>query len=168
MKATFRWISFGLALFLLAACAVPSVRHLKRIPWKAGVNQSVSMQFWRFDYETIALPDRLGIKGVAYARMENIPAWVDTLEELTLYAYLTDAEGHIVDTDKKQFLPRDKPGETGVTFDFFLKNNALAPKNTYITFGYRSMFTSRARQAQAGVDPQQFEFFASEAAVTQY
>ncbi|WP_027184135.1 hypothetical protein [Desulfovibrio inopinatus] len=168
MNAKTRWISFGLALFLLTACAAPSVKHLKKTPWKAGTNQSVSMQFWRFDYETVAVHDKLGVKGMAYARLENLPAWVDYVEELTLYAYLTDAEGHIVDMDEKQYLPRENPGQNGVPFDFFLKNNKTTPDETYITFGYHSMFSSRAQKAQAGIDPQQYEFFASETAVTRY
>jgi len=156
------------ASLLAAGCGELTARHLESRNWNPQVEQTVEMRHWRFMFASVPTRESYGIRGTASARIETLPSWVDRVQELTLTAYLRDAAGTVLAKDEKTYLPMNLTDAQGVTFDFFLAPASARPDTSLsVSFGYRSVFTSRAalRAASGGNLPSQFVFFAGEAAL---
>lgn len=146
-----------LAVFL-AGCAAPpmSVGHLKRDEWSLDQARTLQMKFLRFDYQVQPVGDVAGITGWAYLDVSKVPAWAKWVDSLQFTAYICQADGRVVASDTRTFLPREAKGDVGVPFEFSLRPEVWGDKPLFITFGYRLVLTEG--RGLKGRDP----FFASE------
>lgn len=133
------------------------------------------MKFCRFEYTGVQAGARYGLKGAAYPLVDNLPGWAKNLESLTLTAYLKDKNGNVLASDVKEYLPMPVDAKNGIAFDFFLDPGKTQSSSALsISFGYRAMFTSKAK-AKAGraagavaTIPDGEVFFAEEGALIKY
>jgi hypothetical protein len=147
---------------LSAGCSHLSVRHMNRQPWSVGTPQSLEMKYWRFEYETVPLHDKFGIRGVAYPVTGQIPDWAAWVDELWLAAYLSDSRGRVIAKDLSVYLPRPLQPSRGVGFEFILQPEDLGRAgHLYVTFGYRMVLTESAEP-----DGEHQPFFANEGALS--
>lgn len=156
------------AVLLASGCAELTARHLDARNWNPRSEQTLEMRHWRFVFASVPTRESYGVKGAATARAETLPSWVDRVQELTLTAYLRDADGNVLAMDQKTYLPMSLADAQNVLFDFFLAPKANRPDTSLsVSFGYRAVFTSTAavRAASGGNLPSQFVFFAGEAAL---
>lgn len=131
------------------------------------------MKFCRFEFTGIRVGERYGLKGAAYPLTENLPSWAGNLESLTLTAYLKDRNGAVLASDAREYLPMPVDPKNGIPFDFFLDpGKAPSSSELSVSFGYRAMFTSKAKAGRsAGVSatiPGGDVFFAEEGALIKY
>lgn len=165
-----------LVLFLLAlplaltasGCARLTASHLGVTPWQDGGAHAISAKFMRFDLQTQVREGVLRVKGAAKPVAENIPAWADTAEGLTLFAYLCDAQGAVVQSAQKTF-PAQKIPADGFPFAFSFKPESPASGTAFVAMGYRVMFTPSRPPAKAspgsGPISGNYVFFANEQAL---
>jgi hypothetical protein len=156
-----------LALAATSGCGQLNASHLQHKPWQVGNSQNIHTKFFSFDFESIALSNQYGVKGAAHPVKNSLPPWADSVDNLSLTAYLCDEQGHILAQDKKYYLPQ-KLNPAGIPFDFFLKVKPSQEEKLFVSFGYRATFVASAkpRSADGGADPtRQHIFFASEDAV---
>ncbi|MFV0350413.1 MAG: hypothetical protein ACK5JO_17725 [Halodesulfovibrio sp.] len=125
-----------LALLTLSGCTYLNVSHLDRRPWLTDTPQTISMKFWRFEFQNMPLKHGVGLQGIAYPNTELFPEWARYYDQLTFTAYLSDSAGNVVDSAEIEILPRALGGERAIPFEF-----RLSPEEThaslYISFGYR-------------------------------
>lgn len=131
------------------------------------------MKFCRFEFTGVQAGSRYGLKGAAYPLVENLPAWAENLESLTLSAYLKDRNGAVLASDVKEYLPMPVDPKNGVAFDFFLDPGKAQPSSGLsVSFGYRAMFTSKAKAGRStgavATIPDGEVFFAEEGALIKY
>ncbi len=168
MPPTVRRCLCLLALALLVlSCSQASVRHMKRQPWRINETQTLDMKFWSFRYESIALRDKLGLKGTAWPVMKILPPWATRIEELWIAAYLSDSLGRVLAKDVHVLLPRDLDQHNGIPFEFILEPQDIgSSEQLFVTFGYRmTLSDGKSGTSQAG-NPN--VFFANEGAVLQF
>ena len=160
------------AALALAACSSLSARHLEARAWKPLDRQELVMKFWRFEFTGVPAGARYGLKGVAYPLAENLPGWAGNLESLTLTAYLRDRNGNILASDVKEYLPMTVDPKKGIDFDFFLDPGKASHSGLSVSFGYRAMFTSKAKAGRStgavAAIPDGEVFFAEEGALIKY
>ncbi len=150
-----------LTAVLATACATQSVGHLNRNPWLVNTPQTLEMEYWSFKYTSVPLTSRFGLSGTAYPILDKVPASLDTLEELWLAAYLSDAQGRIVAKDLRVYLPRELKGDSGVDFEFILEPEDVGRSGPlYVTFGYRMVLSQKGAPDNV--------FFATQGAVNQF
>ncbi len=154
-------------LLLVAGCSSLSVRHLAAKPWDQAASQELVMKFWRFEFTCVPSGERYGVKGAAYPLAANLPGWAQNLESLTLTAYLRDKNGTVLDSDTREYLPMTVDAAHGAAFDFFLDpGDGRAASGLFVSFGYRAMFTAKARTGGGtGTIPDGEIFFAEEGAL---
>ena len=129
-------------LFVAGGCSHLSVRHLNRKPWVVNQPQTLETKFWRFTFESVPMPDRYGVRGVAYPRVDKLPEWARWAEELWFEAYLSDDRGKVIAKDIHVSLPRALDPERGVAVEFVLEPEDLGGSGPlYVTFGYRMVLT---------------------------
>lgn len=143
---------------VLSGCAAPprSVGHLKRDEWTLDQARTLQMKFLRFDYQVQPVGDVAGITGWAYLDVSKIPVWAKWLDSLQFTAYICHADGHVLASDTRSFLPREAKGDVGVPFEFALRPEVWGDKPLFVTFGYRLVLIEG--RGLKGRDP----FFASE------
>jgi hypothetical protein len=163
-------LCLSLLCLVLAAtgCAQLNAGHLQRKPWETGVTQNIHSKFFSFDFESIPLASQYGVKGTAHPIRENLPPWVDGVDNLSLTAYLCDSQGRVLAKDKKYYLPQ-RVTEAGIPFDFFLNLKPGQSQDIYISFGYRATFVADKYPKSPGAGQStptgQRIFFSSEDAV---
>ncbi len=168
LRRVFSALAVVAGLVLATGCAELTARHLESRNWNPSAEQTLTMRHWRFTFVSVPTRQSYGIKGSATALADTLPAWVDRVQELTLTAYLRDAEGVVLATDQKTYLPMSLSDASAVSFDFFLAPESRRPDTSLsVSFGYRAVFTSASavRAAAGGKLPAQFVFFAGESAL---
>ena len=131
-----------LAVLTASGCGAKlTASHLTRAPWQDGGSQKIYAKFMHFDFETMPHDDKFEVKGTAWTVKENMPPWVDSVSGLTLYAYLCDEHGNVLNSVSKHY-PSEKIPETGFPFDFMIKHGDRPSGGYYVTFGYSGMFTA--------------------------
>jgi len=89
------------------------------------------------------------VKGTAWPIKENIPLWADTVENLSISAYLCDEHGNVLATSTKKY-PTQKIPAAGFPVDLTLKHGGQPSGGYYVTFGYSTMFTAAKPPATGG------------------
>ncbi|WP_291326586.1 hypothetical protein [Desulfovibrio sp. UCD-KL4C] len=130
-------ILLGLAVVMLSGCVHLDVSHLNRKPWQLEISKSVSMEFMDFDYQVIPRTDSFGVRGTAFIKKENVPAWAQWVGELWIQGYLSDEDGTVLAQGMQVFSPAKLEDGVGVPFDFELKPDQLDVGPLFISFGYR-------------------------------
>lgn len=125
----------------VAGCAKLSASHLQLKPWADGSSQKLNAKFLHFDFQTLPQGDKYEVKGAAWPVRENLPEWADTVENLSITAYLCDENGNVLAISGKNFQVQKIPA-SGFSFDLLLKPGTLASGGYFVTFGYRCMFTA--------------------------
>ncbi|MHC1713672.1 MAG: hypothetical protein AB9872_16110 [Solidesulfovibrio sp.] len=166
-----RLAMLALAVFascLLAGCASMSVAHLESRPFFTTTQTTLPMKFWRFEFAGVIAGGAFEIRGRAMPMTDSLPPWVDSLEELTLTAYLRDGAGNVLAMSEKRYkgLPL-RPG-AAVPFEFAFSPVKAPPGGYAVSFGYKAVFGSQKARATLAVNgplPAGAVFFASEGAV---
>jgi hypothetical protein len=158
----------ALLVLSCAGCAKLTAAHLALKPWQDGGSQSLTAKFMQFDFQTLSNDDKYEVKGTAFTIPENLPFWVDSVDNLSITAYLCDEHGNVLAHDAKNY-PSQKITATGFAFDLLLKYSKNRPSGgCYVAFGYRGMFSASRPPAvgdQGGGDlAENYVFFVSEQA----
>jgi len=159
-------LCLALALALGAGCSRLSASHLRQQPVQAQQEQHVEGRFFRFDYTVREVPTGLEVHGRAVPLAGALPAWADSVDSLSIIAYLCDADGAVLETAQTGLSPQTLPAE-GLPFSLvFKRQDGVA---SHLAFGYRCMFVpSRPPAAPASGSGSmiagQYVFFASEQA----
>ncbi|MFP5222849.1 MAG: hypothetical protein ACLGSA_11225 [Acidobacteriota bacterium] len=158
----------ALLLVGLPGCAKLSASHLQLKPWQDGGNQKLYAKFMHFDFQTLPHDKAFQVKGTAWPIKENIPVWADTVENLSISAYLCDEHGNVLATSTKNY-PTQKIPAAGFPVDLPLKHGGQPSGGYFVTFGYSAMFTaskppSVGGQGSGGISGN-YVFFANEQAV---
>ncbi len=151
-----------LALTALSACAHRSVVHLDRQPWQMNSRQTLKMAFLRFDYQTVEIDGKYGIKGKAVPVMDRVPEWARWIDEMRLTAYLSDEYGEVLMESEQPFLPGPFQPNAVFHFDFLMDESAVKKSPVFVSFGYRVLLSESRDKPKNAKHP----FFASEGAVT--
>lgn len=151
-------------LILATGCSHLSVKHLAMRPWHLNTSEEVALKFWRFDYRTEARRNGFAIIGKASPVADAVPHWADSVQELWLAAYVSDAKGRVVARDLLVFDPGPLPPDEGLPFLFELQPDKVQSGPLFVTFGYRMVLSGPPAQP-GGPDR---VFFASESALTRY
>lgn len=165
------WLALALtlaALWLAAGCARTTVSHLDSRPVAAATPTTLPMKFFRFEFTGKAAGDGYIIRGRATPVADDLPPWVDRLEELTLSAYLRDPAGTVLSTSEKHYKGMPLGDGAAIPFEFLLSPAGDAAGNYAVSFGYKAEFGSqKARNAVAasGPPPAGAVFFAGEGAL---
>jgi hypothetical protein len=141
LRRVFSALAVLAGLVLAAGCAELTARHLESRNWNPSAEQTLTMRHWRFTFVSVPTRQSYGIKGSATALADTLPAWVPGAG-IDLTAYLRDAEGVVLATDQKTYLPMSLTDASAVSFDFFLAPNPGARYHLSVSFGYRAVFTS--------------------------
>ncbi len=164
--------TLGLAVVsvvLLVGCSNVSVKHMRSILWKSGEAQTLALRYWRFDFEAVPFQESFGIRGAATPILDEAPAWAVWIDDLSIAAYLCDANGRILGQAQKAFLPGQLNAQTSVPFEFIMEaEEPDDPRGIYVTFGYRMVLTDGVAQPAATLRQGEAEphvFFASEGAL---
>lgn len=158
-----------LVLFAMASasCAKLSAAHLHLKPWENGGRQDFSAKFMRFEYQTTPQGDVLEIKGSAWPVRESLPAWADSVDGLSISAYLCDSQGNVLATVTTTY-PAQKIPPAGFGFDFLLKHEQQPAGGYFVSFGYGGKFTASRPPSGPGKGSGglagNYVFFASEQA----
>ncbi|MHC1790407.1 hypothetical protein [Solidesulfovibrio sp.] len=155
-------------LWLAAGCARTTVSHLDSRPAAASAPTTLPMKFFRFEFTGKAAGDGYVIRGRATPVADDLPPWVDRLENLTLAAYLRDPAGTVLSTCEKHYKGMALGNGAVVPFEFLLSPAGDAAGNYAVSFGYKAEFGSqKARDAVApsGPPPAGAVFFAGEGAL---
>ncbi len=157
-----RILAPALCCLALLACAQLNVHHLQRSPWKPNVQQTLTLKYWRFDYEPVPMADAFGIRGTASPVRESLPEWATGMEELWFAVYLSDSRGSVLAKQVQVLLPRQLTPDTAIPIEFILRPEEIGgSEQLFVSFGYRSVISG-------GQDPVTGEprmFFASEGAL---
>ena len=157
----------ALAVFA-SGCAKLTAAHLQRKTWEAGVPEKIYGKFMHFDYAAVPLTNEFGVKGTAWPIKENIPPWADTVQDLSIIAYLCDEKGNVLAKAQKTY-PSQKLTAAGLAFDLTLKPKPVPGGQLFISFGYHGMFVASKPPTAGGQGSGnlagQYVFFASEGAV---
>lgn len=157
-----------LAMGLLAACARTSVSHLDSRPVVAATPATLPMQFFRFEFTGQAVGDGYVVRGRATPVRDDLPPWVDRLEELTLAAYLRAPDGTVLSTSERHYKGMPLGDSAVLPFEFVLSPAGDAAGNYAVSFGYKAVFGSqkaRSAVAPSGPPPAGTVFFAGEGAL---
>lgn len=151
----------------LAGCAKLSASHLQLKPWQDGGTQKLYAKFMHFEFQTLPHDKGFEVKGTAWPIKENIPLWADTVENLSISAYLCDEHGNVLTTSTKNY-PTQKIPAAGFPVDLTLKHGSQPSGGYYVTFGYSTMFTASkppkvGGQGSGGISGN-YVFFANEQA----
>jgi len=161
-----------LVLALGCGCAKLSVSHLDSKPFAAGTTETVSTKYWRFAFSSFLKGDAYGLRGRATPVPAALPPWADSLEELTITAYLRDAAGNVLASAAKSYRGMPLGPDTAVPFAFLLfPKGALPPGGMAVSFGYKAVYgSSTARQTLPGhgQPPAGTAVFAGEGALLTY
>jgi hypothetical protein len=152
----------------LAGCARTTVSHLDSGPVVAATPAAVSMKYFRFEFTGKPSDAGYVVRGRAVPVPDDLPPWVDRLEEITLSAYLRSPAGDVLSTSEKHYPGLNLGDGAVVPFEFILSPEGDAPGNYAISFGYKAVFGSRAARsavAPGGPPPAGAVFFAGEGAV---
>jgi hypothetical protein len=166
-----RAAALALAVFagcLLVGCASLSVSHLESRPFPAGSSTTLAMKFWRFEFTGRAADNAYVIRGRALPVADDLPPWVDRLEELTLSAYLRDPAGKVLASVERTYKGMSLADGAAVPFEFSLSPAGDAAGNYAISFGYKAVYGSqkvRTALDAKGPPPAGAVFFAGEGAV---
>jgi hypothetical protein len=161
----------GLVAFLLAGCASMSVSHLESRPFATTTPTTLSMKFWRFEFTGAISGGAYALRGKAMPILENLPPWVDSLEELTLTVYLRDAAGNVLASSEKSYKGMPLGPGAVVPFEFVLSPAKAAIGGYAVSFGYKAVCGSQKARAVLAVNgplPAGAVFFASEGAVLKH
>lgn len=131
----------ALVVLCLPGCAKLSASHLQLKPWQDGGNQKLYAKFMHFDFQTLPHDNAFQVKGTAWPIKENIPVWADSVENLSISAYLCDEHGNVLTTSAKNY-PAQKIPAAGFAFEIPLKHGANPSGGYFVTFGYSAMFTA--------------------------
>lgn len=158
---------FVLFCLTLAGCSSRlSASHLQKKPWADSARQELTAKFMAFSFETLAQDGAMRVRGTARVLRENLPAWADTVSELTVHAYLCDEDGEVLANARRPY-PQQRIPDSGFLFDFTLAPTQRQAKGYFVSFGYSAMFTQGSTPRQQGQTPAANVFFANEqAAVT--
>jgi len=157
----------SLIILGLAGCAKLSASHLQLKPWQDGGTQKLYAKFMHFEFQTLPHDKGFEVKGTAWPIKENIPLWADTVENLSISAYLCDEHGNVLTTSTKNY-PTQKIPAAGFPVDLTFKHGAQPSGGYYVTFGYSTMFTASkppkvGGQGSGGISGN-YVFFANEQA----
>ena len=143
--------------------------HLEARPLAVAAPTSRAMKFWRFEFSGIRLKgDAYSLRGRAIPVRDDLPPWVDRLEELTLTAYLRDPAGNVLASAEKRYRGMPLGDGAVVPFEFLLAPAGDAAGGYAVSFGYKATYGSqKARMAlsASGPPPAGAVFFAGEGAV---
>lgn len=171
---TVRLAAMALAFFACAVasgCASLTVSHLESRPLAAGPPTTLSMRFWRFEFTGARAGEGYAVRGRATPVADDLPPWVDRLEDLTLAAYLRDPAGNVLASSEKTYKGMPLGPDAVVPFEFVLSPAGQAPGGYAISFGYKAVYGSskaRAALAATGPPPAGAVFFAGEGAVLRH
>ena len=136
------------ALFL-CACSHLSVGHLHKNILHPDLNQELLSKNLKFDYTARLTADKCRITGTAYPLQTYLPGWAVFVQDMTLFAYLSDSEGHILSSSTQTYLPHKLKTKQGNKFNFVLDTSMIADKkNVFVSFGYNLKLTSERYSAQ--------------------
>ncbi len=157
MKTVLRAILFCVcSAMLLAGCAQLNVGHLERKPWRLQQSETLSLKFWRFEYQPLPQEERYSVRGRAYPLVQDLPEWATHVEELWFAVYLNDSQGRVLAKDVQVLPPSDltpKVIEQGLPFEFTLQPEDIGQSGPlYVTFGYRMVLTPPPTDAAAQED----------------
>jgi len=156
-------------LAVLAGCASLSVSHLESRPLAMAAPTTLGMKFWRFEFTGARLKNGdYGLRGRAMPVTDDLPPWVDRLEELTLTAYLRDPAGNVLASAEKRYKGLVLGDGAAVPFEFALSPAGDAAGGYAVSFGYKAVYGSqkaRAALSANGPPPAGAVFFAGEGAV---
>ncbi|MFP4168780.1 MAG: hypothetical protein ACLFSY_08060 [Desulfonatronovibrionaceae bacterium] len=134
-----------LYLFILLTCTAtctgcirPSVGHLPQKPFASCASeQKITTKNLEFVYQAGIENGKLMVRGIAFPRDEYIPGWAKTFQDLSIYVYLTDSKGRILDKGLKTFLPQKLDRGKGHSFVLTLTPaSGQSEEPLYIAFGY--------------------------------
>ncbi|GFK92780.1 hypothetical protein NNJEOMEG_00607 [Fundidesulfovibrio magnetotacticus] len=156
-----------LALALAGCTSKLTAAHLVVKPWEDGGSLKIYAKFMHFDLLTQPHEGQFEVKGTAWPIKENLPLWADTVEDLTLAAYLCDEKGNVLVKAQKTY-PTQAITPSGFAFDLLMKHPKDPSGGYFVAVGYSGMFT--ASKPPAAVSPGSgsiagnYVFFASEKA----
>ncbi|WP_243439522.1 hypothetical protein [Fundidesulfovibrio soli] len=157
----------ALALGALAGCSRLSASHLQSRPVENGVAQKLAAKFLRFEYTATRSGAQYEVLGTAQPIRENLPAWADSVDDLSVTAYLCDEQGRVLTKTSAAFAPQPIP-QGGFPFRLLLPGADTPSGAVFVSFGYRATFVpsrTPAGSPQAGAPLSgQYVFFASEQA----
>jgi hypothetical protein len=126
---------------LLAGCSHMSVKHLPQNSFQQNQTETLSMQFWDFQYSCALENGNYTVKGVAFPNTKALPGWGEWLHDFSLSAYLSDEDGKVLAKDLISY-PVQKVSPEGVRFSFSMPlKTDLTDKETFVSFGYRMSLT---------------------------
>jgi hypothetical protein len=134
-------VLLALALAASGCSAKLSAAHLQRKPWEDGGSQKLYAKFMHFDFKTQPHDGGFEVTGTAWPIKENIPLWADSMDGLTLNAYLCDEQGNVLASSAKNY-PAQKITASGFPFQFVLKHIERPSGGFFVGFGYNAMFTA--------------------------
>jgi hypothetical protein len=163
-----RMVLAVLIVWSFAGCARLTAGHLTLEPWAGEGSRELSEKFMHFAFQTSQNANCYEVKGAAFPNPENLPSWADSVDNLTLMAYLCDEHGNVLAHDARVYPPQ-KITTTGFPFDLILRyDKDQPPGGCYVAFGYRGMFTASRPPASGGQGggglSGHYAFFASEQA----
>lgn len=171
MKTILPAIATLAGILLLAGCAQLNVGHLERKPWRLQQQETLSLQFWRFEYQPHPKEERYEVLGRAYPLTKGLPEWATHIEELWFAVYLNDSRGRVLAKDVQVLPPNDLTPdvvEEGLPFHFALQPEDIGQSGPlFVTFGYRMVLTPPpgvAASDEAQKEPR--VFFANEGALS--
>ncbi|MFP4630493.1 MAG: hypothetical protein ACLFMQ_07185 [Desulfohalobiaceae bacterium] len=155
-------------LLLSSACSHKSVRHLNKQIWLPDTEQSLQMQYMRFEYQAHKGKNGIRVQGEAQPIKASLPEWAAWSRDIWLGAYLCDKEGLVLAKDLKMLPAQEISQNQGFSFEFQLEPKDIGTSGpVFITFGYRLVLTAKQseildREAEEKI------FFASESALDRF
>ncbi|WP_416950517.1 hypothetical protein [Oleidesulfovibrio sp.] len=122
--------------------------HLAHETWGNTENSQIDMKFWRFQYSTVDLGETVGVIGNALPNSELYPEWTSWYGQLTITAYLSDANGTVIAKDSHSYLPRPIGAERTIPLEFTFEADTVDAY--YISFGYRMVLTEHSPDVVSG------------------
>ncbi|WP_243360714.1 hypothetical protein [Fundidesulfovibrio terrae] len=130
-----------LAMACAGCSAKLSAAHLQLKPWEDGGSQKLYAKFMHFDFKTQPHEGGFEVTGTAWPIKENIPPWADSVDNLSINAYLCNEHGDVLVSSTKNY-PAQKIPASGFPFQFVLKHVERPSGGFYVSFGYGGMFTA--------------------------
>jgi hypothetical protein len=150
-------------------CARLSVSHLEARPFAPGGDAVVTMKYWRFAFAARLDGEAYCLRGRATPVPAALPVWADRLEEISVTAYLRDADGTVLASAAKTYRGMALGPDAAIPFDFrLIPDSAAPPGGLSVSFGYQAVYgSSAARQTLPGTGPPPAGtlFFAGEGAL---
>jgi hypothetical protein len=145
-----------------------SAAHLSTKHWEEGAPQKIQAKFLRFAFTTSAKDGVSEVKGQAWPIRENLPVWVDSVDNLTIKAYLCDEKGHVLAVAQHAY-PAQMIPEAGFPYSLTFKKTPEPSGGFFVGFGYNAMFLASKPPAAGGQGSGnisgQYVFYAYEQAV---